>query len=274
MSPPIHEPNTSGGGASGRRSRHSPSRSVAAVIRLCSKNQSPWRISSVMRRRSWRTSSVCQRSVTSSAIRSSTSSRSRREEQRVVEPRELLRDADVREQNGACASPRSDARSGRAGSTRGVRALGVASRDAAERVVERLRRDPAVPRVVAPPAQPVQLLGEVRELELEPERAQDERLLARGQRRRRRRRRRRRAAPSGRRGGCARRARAATGLPARRAPCRGACPAGGRRGGAAQRCPARPKRYESSPSAASTSAASGSIVRTCGPSTRERGRRR
>ena len=40
-------------------------------------------------------------------------------------------------------------------------------------------RDPAVVRVLAPPAKPVVLLGEVRELEVQAERAQDERLLAR-----------------------------------------------------------------------------------------------
>ena len=45
----------------------------AASKRLCSKNQRPLRISSEIRRRSWRTSSVCQSSVTSSASRSSTS---------------------------------------------------------------------------------------------------------------------------------------------------------------------------------------------------------
>src|SRR4029079_13495495 len=47
---------------------------------------------------------------------------------------------------------------------------------------ERLGWAPAVSRVVAPPAQPVQLLGEVRELEPHSERPQDERLLARGKR--------------------------------------------------------------------------------------------
>ena len=76
MSPPIQEPNMSGGGDPGTRRRQLCSRSVAAEIRLCSKNHSPLRISSVMRRRSCRTSSVCQSSVTSSARRSSTSVRS------------------------------------------------------------------------------------------------------------------------------------------------------------------------------------------------------
>ncbi len=76
MSPPIHEPKRSGGGASGMRVRHSSSSSVAASIRLCSKNQRPFRISSLIRSRSCRTSSVCQRSVTSSAIRSSIAWRS------------------------------------------------------------------------------------------------------------------------------------------------------------------------------------------------------
>ena len=76
MSPPTHVPNARGGGAPGRRSRQTRNNSVAASSRLCSKNQSAWRISSEIRRRSCRTSSVCQRSVTSSAMRSSACARS------------------------------------------------------------------------------------------------------------------------------------------------------------------------------------------------------
>ena len=68
----------SGGGAPGNRCRYSASRRSAASSRLCSKNQSPWRISSTTRGRLERTSSVCQRSVISSAIASSTRARSGR----------------------------------------------------------------------------------------------------------------------------------------------------------------------------------------------------
>ena len=49
----------------------------AASSRLSSKNQRPWRISSITRGRSPRTSSVCQRSVISSASAASIASRSR-----------------------------------------------------------------------------------------------------------------------------------------------------------------------------------------------------
>ena len=104
-----------------------------------------------------------------------------REEKRVVEARELLRDADVREKNGASRRFGRMRRQDEPDRRRAC-ALGVAPRDPAEGIVERLRRDPAVPCVVASPSQPVQLFGEVRELEPDPERAQDECLFARGQR--------------------------------------------------------------------------------------------
>ena len=117
-----------------------------------------------------------------------------------------------------------------------VRALVDGLTELLERVLERLARDAAVVRVLTPAAQSVMLLGEVRELEVEAERAQHERLLARAQIRIDARRRCRRAARTARRGGCARRARAATRPPARRARCRGSSRAGGRRGAAARRC--------------------------------------
>ena len=188
MSPPIHEPNVSGGGEPGTRSRQACSRSVAAEIRLCSKNHSPLRISSVIRRRSCRTSSVCHSSVTSSASRSSTSARSsgaRRGSSRRIE---LVGDPDVGEQN---RPPR------RLGGVRGQhepdrgrrRTLDeLASRDGGqllERILERLAGDDAVVRILAAAAESVVLLGEVRELEVEPEGAQHERLLLGGERRRR-----------------------------------------------------------------------------------------
>ena len=105
-----------------------------------------------------------------------------REEKWVVEACELLRDADVREKNGASRRFGRMRRQDEPDRRRAC-ALGVAPRDPAEGIVERLRRDPAVPCVVASPSQPVQLLGEVRELEPDPEGAQDECLFARGQRR-------------------------------------------------------------------------------------------
>ena len=52
MSPPIQVPKESGNGASGRRARYSREQPLGRVGRLCSKNQSPWRISSVRRGRS------------------------------------------------------------------------------------------------------------------------------------------------------------------------------------------------------------------------------
>ncbi len=77
-SPPIHVPNEKGGGAPGTRRRYAASSRSPASRRLCSKNQSPWRISSTTRGRSPRTSSVCQSIVISSARRSSTALRSPR----------------------------------------------------------------------------------------------------------------------------------------------------------------------------------------------------
>ena len=64
-SPPIHVPNRSG--VPGRRSPQTARRSGAASQRLSSRNQSACRISSTTRGRCERTSSVCQRSVISSA---------------------------------------------------------------------------------------------------------------------------------------------------------------------------------------------------------------
>ena len=84
----------------GSRSRHARRRSVAAEIRLCSKNQSPCRISSDTRSRSCRTSSVCQSSVTSSAMRSSASRRSSGETRRRRAAR-VSAIADVCEQDAA-----------------------------------------------------------------------------------------------------------------------------------------------------------------------------
>src|SRR5262249_52093042 len=60
---------------------------------------------------------------------------------------------------------------------RRVRAL-VELAELLVRALERLARDAAVVRVLAPAAEAMVLLGEVRELEVEPERAQDERLPA------------------------------------------------------------------------------------------------
>ncbi len=105
----------------------------------------------------------------------------RREEPRVVEPVELLRDADMCEQHGA---PR------RLGRVRGEhepdrRPAGrskVGVGEEPEGVLERLTDDPAVACILPPSAQAMQLLREVRELEIEPKRAQDECLLVRGKR--------------------------------------------------------------------------------------------
>src|SRR5438552_15460035 len=66
---------------------------------------------------------------------------------------------------------------------RAARPVGISPGDAAERLVERFRRDPTMSGVVAPPAKPVELLSEVRKLEPHSERPQDERLLARRKRR-------------------------------------------------------------------------------------------
>ena len=106
---------------------------------------------------------------------------------RIVEADELVGDPDVREQDG---SP------GRLGGVRGehepnrgrgraVDELGRRNRrELLEGILERLAGDDAVVRVLAPASQPVVLLGEVRQLEVEPERAQHHRLLVGGERRR------------------------------------------------------------------------------------------
>ena len=74
-SPPIHVPNRSGD--PGSRACQTRCSSAAASQRLSSTNHSPCRISSTTRGRSERTSSVCQRIVTSSTSRSLASARSR-----------------------------------------------------------------------------------------------------------------------------------------------------------------------------------------------------
>ena len=101
---------------------------------------------------------------------------------RVVELAQLRRDANVAEQNRAprrfrwvCGQHEPDLRA--------VRALVEVIAELQERALERLARDATVVRVLAAAAQPVMLLGEVRELEVEAERAQDECLLARAERR-------------------------------------------------------------------------------------------
>ena len=142
-------------------------------------------------------------------------------------------DPDVREQHGA---PRRLRRmrgqhelDRRAARPRGELVGGQVC-ELGERVVERLARDAAVVRVLAPPPQAVVLLGEVRELEVE---ANARSTSACASARPRERRvdvgtvPARRAARVAR--GSTRRARAATRLPARRARGRGSCRAAGRR---------------------------------------------
>ncbi len=102
-----------------------------------------------------------------------------RREPCVVELHELRLDADVGEQH------RSARRLGRVRGQheldrRAARALGeLVVRDRCELpegVLERFSRDAAVARVLAAPSEPMVLLGEVRELEVEPERPEHERL--------------------------------------------------------------------------------------------------
>ena len=99
---------------------------------------------------------------------------------RVVEQPQLLGDADVREEHGAArrlgrvrGEDKADRRAEGAVVERAVEPL--------ERILERLPRDASFVCVFAEPSQPMMLLGEVRELEVEAEGAEDQRLLARAQ---------------------------------------------------------------------------------------------
>ena len=178
-SPPIQVPNRS---ASLRRSSRSPSaRSSSGIAfqKLCSKNQSPCRISSTTRGRLERISSVCQSSVISSASASSTRLALRRRGAVVVEAGEKRRDPAVGLEDRAAGRlgrmRRQDELDPQAGCRPPASALVVdaAALELGERVGERLARDPALGLVLAAAADPVVLLGDVDELEEERERAQD-----------------------------------------------------------------------------------------------------
>src|SRR5262249_55798514 len=96
----------------------------------------------------------------------------------VVEPPQHLRDADVREHDrAACRLGRM--RGEHEPDLRSARTVEVDAVELGERRLERVARDAAVAGVLAAPANAVMLLGEVRELEVEAERAQHELLLAR-----------------------------------------------------------------------------------------------
>ena len=182
MSPPIHVPSRSGGGAPGIASRSSRTSRGSACHRLASTNQSPLRISSTTRGRRERTSSVCHRIVISSAICSRTRPLRRVRELRVVKPAQRGREALVGLED------RSTARLGRMRGQYGpdlelryrcpqliVADSGLAQ--ACDRIGERLARHPALVLVLAAAAQAMVLLGDVRELEEDRERAQHRGLL-------------------------------------------------------------------------------------------------
>ena len=182
MSPPIHEPNASGGWRAGQRARAIRcSRSVAADIRLCSKNQSA--VPDLVRDAQAVVPHLVglpeQRHLLGDPLLGLEPLD--RRDARVVEQRAAARDRGCARAARCAASSRSGARSGRAGSSprRAPQLVAGDGRELLERIFERLARDAAVVRVLAPPAQPMVLLGEVRELEVEAERAQDERLRSR-----------------------------------------------------------------------------------------------
>ena len=101
-----------------------------------------------------------------------------RGEARVVQEAQLLRDANVREQHGSAR--RLGRMRGQDEANRGaVRAPEVDPVELRERIVERLARHAFAACVLASPPQPVVLLREVRELEVEAERTEDERLCLR-----------------------------------------------------------------------------------------------
>jgi hypothetical protein len=149
------------------------------------------RISSLIRSRSWRTSSADfvrlpeNRHFLGKALLDGGALVGR--EPRIVEPDELLRDADVREQDGAPG--RLGRMSGQDESDRRRRAsiderVGRDRVELTKRVLERLARDDAVVGVFPSASQTMVLFREVRELEVQPERAQHEHLLLAGERRR------------------------------------------------------------------------------------------
>ena len=105
----------------------------------------------------------------------------------IVEANELLGDPDVREEDGSPGRLRRMRGQHEPNRRRGGARNELVGRNGGElpeRIVERLARDDAVVRVLAPTAEAVVLLGEVRELEVEPEGAQHQRLLLGGERRR------------------------------------------------------------------------------------------
>ena len=94
----------------GSGARYAASSSSAASSRLSSKNQRPWRISSITRGRSPRTSSVCQRIVISSARRVLDRLALARRQHRVVERGRAARRCGRAPAAACAASPRSGAR--------------------------------------------------------------------------------------------------------------------------------------------------------------------
>ena len=174
MSPPIQVPKERGSGAFGARGDRPATSSSAASSRLCSKNQRPWRISSTTRGRWGRTSSVCQRTI-SSAARSTTSSPASSSASsppsRACAWRMVRRVASVgcavRTSSSERAAPLERASSASLPPPR----ADVRTRRPATRAGRRPRaRRPAA-------SDPVVLLGDVDELEEEREGAQDLRLL-------------------------------------------------------------------------------------------------
>ena len=159
--------------------RQTARRSAAASQRLSSRNQSACRISSTTRGRSERTSSVCHRIVISSAsatsrssrsagVRrtSSSSSRSAREAAVLLEDRarqRLRRMGGQHELDGDPARRRRDVVAGDA-----------VALEQRERLGERLARRPALALVLAAASDAVVLLGDVGEVEVDGERAQDD----------------------------------------------------------------------------------------------------
>ena len=154
---------------------------------------------------------------------------------RVVELGEVRRDPLVRREHGA---PRGLGRMRCQDELQGDALHGLARRNPGERFLERLGQHALLLRIGPPAADPVLLLCDVRELEVERERAEDARLPLERQagdgggeivvRRR-------RPAQTARARGCARRPRAASRPPARRAPARAGRRGGGRRAAAAHR---------------------------------------
>ena len=178
-SPPIQVPKRSG--VPGRRSRQAARRSAAASQRLSSRNQSACRISSTTRGRDERTSSVCQRIVisspraTSRSTRSPGVSRASSSSSRSCAIRRCFSRIVRGSASVGCAVSTSSTETLRAASASSSRATPSRSSSASASASDSRGRSPLA-LVLAPATHAVVLLGDVRQVEVDGEGAQDDRL--------------------------------------------------------------------------------------------------